>query len=470
MCSNPRVLSQPSSDWSQLRAAPSSWSYRQARLFKAGLSKYSPQLLSSQLPYHNDLRVVPCGKCIECLRQRQHDLSTRVAREADKRGSFIFLTLTYREDMLPIACSLLSVDTSTGDTFIEQKFQVCRRYQLRRDRIGYKSLLQHLKINELKIRSSLESVPLSSSPRYSFSEAPFPHERDSEGFKYMYQFTPSICRKDVRLWLKAARVAYEREYGRKLPDFSYVVIGEFGPRTCRPHYHLGFFGLSENEVLFMAQRWYKQYGAYNCKVVSRVNPDNTSGFSIAAKYIGKYMSKGKFECESVRSCFAERPRLCMSKNFGAQLSENLISYYRCYDLYGKYDINTLCLENGKYLTDSQLKILSKEILKRDTITVDGFDFSLPSCYKHKLWYYEDYDLKGTKVHRASTIRRLVSDALSQQYVARNFRKLERFRGKLDSGEGLKDFTKFFACSENFNAITEKSYESALSAFYSNSIF
>ena len=470
MCISPRVITRPSSDWEQLRAAPSQMSFRQSLLFKHDLNKHSKNLLRSQIPFKTDQIVVPCGHCIECLRRRQNDLATRVAREADKMGSFHFLTLTYRDSMLPLSVSLFEVNKVTGECLENYVFHISRRWRLRRDCIGMKPFLDTLQADEFKIRSVLLRKKAGRLPRYLVQDAPFEHQNASEGWCYQYRFTPSICRKDVRLWIKNARVKYERVTGSKLPDFSYVIVGEFGPTTSRPHYHLGLFGLSSQQIHFMAQLWYDMYGAYNLKQVSKVNEDGSSGFVLAAKYIGKYMTKGKFECDSVICGYAEKPRLCMSKGFGSALPASLIAYYRCYDLYGRYDINSLKLDNGSVLNDKQLFALSKEIIKRNKIVVDGYEFGLPQVYKHHLWYYTDYDLKNKKVLRASTIRRYVSDALRNNFISSSFREIERFRGKLNTAEGYKEFIAFQENSWSARKLQAKASEEALASFYNQSIF
>lgn len=51
----------------------------------------------------------PCGKCHECLKQRQNSWKLRLCEEAKNWSSVYFFTLTYREDTLPH-----NVDPDTG--------------------------------------------------------------------------------------------------------------------------------------------------------------------------------------------------------------------------------------------------------------------------------------------------------------------------------------------------------------------
>ena len=46
-------------------------------------------------PYANDFIAVPCGKCINCLKNKQNAMIARVYAEAEKRGTFVFMTSTY---------------------------------------------------------------------------------------------------------------------------------------------------------------------------------------------------------------------------------------------------------------------------------------------------------------------------------------------------------------------------------------
>ena len=62
-----------------------------------------------------DVVPVPCGKCIECLKARQNALVSRALEESQKRGSFVFLTLTYSDEYLPIAQSLWRASKDTGE-------------------------------------------------------------------------------------------------------------------------------------------------------------------------------------------------------------------------------------------------------------------------------------------------------------------------------------------------------------------
>lgn len=46
-------------------------------------------------------RVVPCGRCVECIKKKQNEFVVRTYIEVLQRGSFCFFTLTYNDEHLP---------------------------------------------------------------------------------------------------------------------------------------------------------------------------------------------------------------------------------------------------------------------------------------------------------------------------------------------------------------------------------
>ena len=49
--------------------------------------------------------TVPCGKCAECLARKRSELAALSVMQANVSGSVFFLTLTYRNEKLPVAIS-----------------------------------------------------------------------------------------------------------------------------------------------------------------------------------------------------------------------------------------------------------------------------------------------------------------------------------------------------------------------------
>lgn len=293
-------------------------------------------------PYLNDTVVVPCGKCLACLKNRQSQMVVRCKREAEKRGTFGFMTLTYDEDHLPVTRSVWRVDKETGE----------------QDMVSPPDFVSTGFHPDAAVLCAMRQAQPGTCARYVVTQLV-----EDARFSYEARMTPSVCRLDVRSWLKQARIQWQRDHGEPLPDFSYVAISEYGPRTCRPHYHLAFFGLKKEHLFWLLDRW--RFGdVKRVQMVNAINPDHSSGFTRASQYIGKYMSKGKFECDSVKEGASEKPRVCQSIGVGTSDLGPLRSQVLAFDMFGEYDPDTLRRPDGSLLPRSSIERLVEEIPRR----------------------------------------------------------------------------------------------------------
>ena len=378
------------------------------------------------LRYNYEDIVVPCGKCLACLKNKQSAMVVRCKREAQQRGSFAFMTLTYDDDHLPLCRSLFRILKETGE-----------------QEVFYKPEFISTGIHPNKDYLSLfRSVPGTSVARYYQYDLPVPDDE----FAYQVRITPSVCRSDVREWLKMSRIQYERDNGEKLSDFSYVAISEYGPRTCRPHYHLAFFGLKREHLNYLLERW--TYGKVKqVRMVQQVNKDGSNGFLKASKYIGKYMSKGKFECDSVTECAAERPRVCQSKHLGTKELEPVRRQVLCFDMFGEYDPETLKKADGEYLSRLQVEALVREIPKRLVYRVDERTvLPLPRLIRDKIFKcVQDDDDPKKKVSTAlwCMVTASIRDELARESDER-FRAFCADHPEREMAENCAEFAHFEA--------------------------
>lgn len=369
------------------------------------LSARGSELMSRLIPSPNDYINVPCGKCVECLRKRQNDIAVRASIEANKRGSMVFLTLTYNPQSLPLSVQVRYIDKDTGELYTQSPAQVLCSGSDHDEDLSFEELAFRADIrSDIAHRKKSTEPVVITRPLY---------ETDTHIAEYT--ITPSVCRRDVLLWLKSSRVAFEREFGHKLPEFTYICCQEYGPKTCRPHAHLAFFGLEYKTVCWMAKRWRYNLrnGFYFCESVKAVNKDGSFGFGICAKYIAKYCTKGEFECPSVSAGLAQKPRLMISKNFGlSALTPALISYFRCDDLLGECNPFTLRFRDGSYLSENDARYIEEEVKKRAKWSLGSYSVSLPRSFVRKIWYFKDirHDAEGKKIisFRAYPLRKALA--------------------------------------------------------------
>lgn len=328
---------------------------------------------------------VPCGKCVECIKDKQNEVGILCYRTAELYGSMEFVTLTYSNDSIPMYFRFY--DEDRGDILPDIETQRLTE--------GIEKQAREYYFNQSQ--DCLHTMT------YTIGE-------DEDAFTV--EIAPSLSRYDVRMWIKRARMQYKRKYGEDLPDFKYCVIGEYGPRTGRPHYHMAVFGLSRLQVDFMVDDWKKTKGFAFVEDVQRfTGKSGHDGWEAAARYIGKYMSKGKFEDEKVKNEMVEKPRRINSTGFGYKDDiDELRNYYLCFDLVGEYDPND---RRSIYkIPKKKREQLFKEIIKRRKYKVNGKDYKLPRSLKRRLFYrkYKETQLDGTVkvVERASEIQKMVS--------------------------------------------------------------
>lgn len=382
--------------------------------------------------YRSDYLVVPCGKCINCQKRRQSDFALRIRSEAEKRGSMQLITLTYNDDNIPLVSTLWHIDKDTGEyeRMSDPSF-VC--YSRKEDFFGY--------------RADMRALVPSRSPRY--LEIPFDGLDD-----YVIRITPSVCREDTKNWLKRCRQWYKREYGVDA-DFSYALVSEYGPRTCRPHYHCVLLGLSEDVAQAFARLW--KYGYFLVENVLRSNPDGSDGFTRASEYVGKYVSKGVFECDSVKDCAALGCRMCTSKGLGQEVVEKFRPYLLAYDMVGIYDPDSFWMPlNKRYLNRQELSLLCSEVPKRLSVSYDGKRyFALPRTLRNKIFYKETKSERGNVTyHRPTKLWRMVTDAIRDQYAELDRREFERFcayksgRELIEAVASFNELSSLFARTSN----------------------
>lgn len=368
----------------------------------------SARPLGSDFPLAYPQLVVPCGKCMNCQKNRQDSFAFRIRAEAEKRGSLSFVTLTYNENTLPICQTFWRVNRLTGEAEkLSEPELVC--YSRKEDIYG--------------VRSDMSQLRPGRFPRY------LDHEMFKDGpWLYFARYTPTVCRIDVQRWLKLCRFHFERKLGRTL-NFTYAICSEYGPRTCRPHYHCCLMGLSEEDVRIMVSLW--KFGFTDVKLIS------SSDFTKVADYVGKYISKGKFECDSVKDCTAFGTRMMTSKGLGDGVVEKYRSYFLAYNVIGvSYDPDTFWSQPLKrYLRRDEIAVLIQEVPKRLAMSFDGKRYyAIPRVLRNKIFYVkketQGLDGKIVRYSRPSKLWKMVVDVISKQFEdSRNSEFSELVSGK-----------------------------------------
>lgn len=176
----------------------------------------------------------------------------------------------------------------------------------------------------------------------------------------------------------------------------------------------------------MCNRW--NLGRTQFKCVRPFNEDGSNAYALVSRYISKYMTKGRFECDSVKDRCAEKPRICQSRGIGSDIIEKIKDYVYAFSIYGKYDPDTLVLDNGTPLSDSQIATLVTEIPNRLSYSPDGkYRYPLPRIFVDKLFKEKIYDSKEDRtIVRSYKIWSLVLAHIRDEYDALYQRELREF--------------------------------------------
>lgn len=224
--------------------------------------------------------TVPCGKCAECVNKKRSELAALSVHQATVSGDVRFFTLTYRNEMCPVAIYDPSLDTIVG-------FE--------------RGVGRWMKNGEFLNKVHYDK-------------------------KRNLCYTPSICRNDIKLWLKQFRENWKRLHGSR-PEFKYCIFGEYGDRRGRPHAHGLFYGLTSEMVEMLSVLWRDRFGFVSVVPCpsKRLSVDDISAIS---QYVSKYISKGVHQRFADLLPYVEKPRRQSSIDFGQFSASELDQYLR----------------------------------------------------------------------------------------------------------------------------------------------
>lgn len=222
------------------------------------------------------LRILRCGKCVNCIKQKKNELAVRTFREFE--GQPIgFLTFTYRDEDCPIQVTHIDNEGNFVSDIVrgrDSDFFSKAKFVWKRNKDGKPS------------------------KRYQPTV-----EMDDSGMHVQYYTT---FYQDLKNALKRFRI----KHPRTLKQF--IAVPEYGSLTYRPHYHMLILGFDDKLLQDLAKEWpYGDVYVDNCKDENKPNdPERIS------KYVAKYCVKGKFDCPYIKKNYCRKPRRSVSIGYG----------------------------------------------------------------------------------------------------------------------------------------------------------
>lgn len=245
--------------------------------------------------------LVPCGKCLECLKRYQNDMMIRIVEESKNWPKMVFFTLTYA----PHTVHTRHVDIDDYAAYYETG----------------------------------DFDPETLSPLVEYYDALSPESRaylEAHDGDFM-----EVDVKDVQDWLKRFRENYvqhtARQKGIARKDverlkMKYFFTTEYGPQTLRPHGHgLIWYDFSDDSIHRLFSLWAKRFGFVDYHILPAPKSDLDSTVKIA-RYVAKYCSKGMFESPLVRDGVAKKCSKLMSKGIGSSYADERKEYHLAMDI------------------------------------------------------------------------------------------------------------------------------------------
>ena len=397
-----------------------------------------------------DFVKVPCGKCEECIKARQNSYMVRAYREVLKEGAAHFITLTYDNDNLPL-CQVLQ-RREVSNKGIEYWQNLSSPELISNGKDIYRAIAmpywKNLAVGEERL--ALFNFYFGKDGEKLYLKSP----------SLRLAVSPSLNSADVIKWLKKAREAYFREYGERL-QFKYYIVGEYGHKFQRPHYHGLFIGLTPFQMQFFLSMW-KLGSRLDCQYIQAVDKDFERSAYHIAMYIGKYTSKGTFDVKGVIKGHCIKMRSMLSRHFGAELTQSERNYFQAQDIF-KYDIH------NPVFPDEDIKIkVFDEISHRLVYYVGGYPFPLPMSIRRTVFDWKNREGKAVW----SKIYYQFSDYLrSRIEVESNFEFSQFIASFLASrpGSSLQDACYEFELLHKMSCdCRAKSKRNSLSSFYTSS--
>lgn len=272
-----------------------------------------------RITLHGDYAYVPCGKCEVCLSNKQLRNCASCDFELSTATSVFFVTLTYSNPNVPIMAvyedTFYKDDNDTDNLYycydvtpryhelkcknpvVDDDFYLgCLRYP------GH--MMDDLYYKRVKTN---DDISVYNTHYYDLCG----NVVDSKSIYYM----PYLSHYDVKCFLKRLRYYLNKNKNKNYETLRYYVMGEYGPRTYRPHFHLLLFFQSqitpEDVTSFVYKSW--SYGRIS---VDRVEKNATS-------YVTRYAS-GSFILPPLYDLPATKPRLSHSINFGGKVYDCIL--------------------------------------------------------------------------------------------------------------------------------------------------
>lgn len=351
--------------------------------------------------------LVKCGKCASCLQDKADRRMFRIRNHYRPTDLCLFVTLTYSNEYVPyIRYDELPYRDIEG--YESWRYDADRIY----DHLDYVPIENTTEINvyrDGKVRSykdrfirtherDLLDTFIVDRALIGSTHGLVPLQNQSDTNKIGVLYYP-----DVQNFIKKLRQNLKRVYGFQDP-ISYFSVGEYGPTTLRPHFHL---------LLFVPKEMYPCIKAAICKAWPFADYSRTfRNIEIAkeaSSYVSSYVNRSSnFPSFFRQKCFDQKHT--SSKGFGYSLRSFSLAKVLEKLRDGVTEYDAMVYRDGSYIVDSLP--YPQYLINRYFPKVKGYSrltsaqiqsvYSSPqrlSCYARKLDYIYTEDKKDLDANK-----------------------------------------------------------------------
>lgn len=404
---------------------------------------------------YGDRVLVNCGYCKSCLQEKAVARTNRIRNNHAPDQVCLFFTLTYRNCCMPYFDQKDLDLAFVNKHFIPDKYgddqyhsfkvvPVYRDVKCRRVRKGrsYK-----FKFKDYRVCEQLSSIVL-----------PYP-TCDRTFFKYLrnsHSTHVGVCYyPDLQNFIKNLR-QYSKRHISDESNFSFYTCSEYGPDSCRPHFH-GLLYVSERNIGL----WKKAIASCWPYDNHRLTYRNIEIAINASSYVSSYVNCDASVPEVLKTNADFKPKHSYSQGFGLALEHlSLVSIFEAYKR-GDLTCRVSRIRKGVLVVDDIL--LPKYALSRWFPKIKGYSRLTSdalqsicerpqrlSCYARDLSYSSE-DLKVNQARLRLAVKRAVDSGLNPIDYSFAYSRIWSLRSSQvlrRSYEEIKNVTHYFQLYDN----------------------
>lgn len=197
-----------------------------------------------QIQTFKGLRLVRCGKCVQCRDFKRQTLSSALQTECYAHKYQLFITLTYDNNNIPY------IDFRTNHELEENSFctkivnglpTFCVAHNLHHgdNSVSYK--INYGDLDNVRLWSDLDYTALRplldeyNTRRHKYMSR-YP-DRDFSGECFQDDVIPFVHYPDLQKFMKRLRITIKRKFNYD-EEVRFYAIGEYGTNSLRPHWHI----------------------------------------------------------------------------------------------------------------------------------------------------------------------------------------------------------------------------------------